>query len=142
VTLIIDASVALKWFMQEPGSEVARRILDGDAPLSAPDLIIVEACNGAWKAVRQQLMTAVQADWMARRLPLLFTALHPAEGLALRAMQIARHLDHPVYDCFYLALAEQRDATMVTADQRFVARVSGTRWQGRVKALAEYGVAP
>lgn len=139
MTLIIDASVALKWFMQEPGSDVARRILDGDDPLSAPDLIVVETCNGAWKAVRRQLMTAVQADSMARQLSRLFDTLHPAEGLASLAMQIARDLDHPVYDCFYLALAEQREATMVTADRRLITRVRGTPWDGRVRALADVG---
>ena len=103
MTLIIDASVALKWFMEEPESDVARRILDSDEPLAAPDLIIAEVCNGAWKAVRRNLMTAIQADAMAYQLPRVFEALHPAEGLAPLAMQMARDLDHPVYDCFYLA---------------------------------------
>lgn len=115
MTVIIDASVALKWFMEEPQSDIARRILDGDEPLRAPDLIIAEVCNGAWKTVRRNLMTVVQADAMAHQLPRVFEALHPAEGLAAAAMQMARDLDHPVYDCFYPALAEQRDARMVTA---------------------------
>jgi predicted nucleic acid-binding protein len=141
VTVIIDASVALKWFMEEPESDVARRILDGDEPLAAPDLIIAEVCNGAWKAVRRNLMTAIQADAMAHQLPRVFKALHPAEGLAAAAMQMARDLDHPVYDCFYLALAEQRDARMVTADRRLIERLDGTAWETRVRALAEFGAA-
>jgi predicted nucleic acid-binding protein len=41
---------------------------------------------------------------------------------------IARDLDHPDYDCFYLALAEQRQATLVTADRRLLNRVRGTQW--------------
>jgi len=142
VTLIIDASVALKWFMEEQGSNIARSILDQDESLAAPDLIIVETCNGAWKAARQQLMTAAQADTMAQQLPRLFDALHPAAPLASTALAIARRLDHPVYDCFYLALAVAREATMVTADKRLVARVRGTPWDGRVKALADFGAAP
>jgi predicted nucleic acid-binding protein len=139
--VIIDASVALKWFMEEPQSDVARGILDGDEPLAAPDLIIAEVCNGAWKAVRRNLMTAVQADAMAHQLPRVFEALHPAEGLAAAAMHMARDLDHPVYDCFYLALAEQRDASMVTADRRLIERLYGTAWETRVCALAEFGAA-
>jgi predicted nucleic acid-binding protein len=139
--VIIDASVALKWFMEEPQSDVARGILDGDEPLAAPDLIIAEVCNGAWKAVRRNLMTAVQADAMAHQLPRVFEALHPAEGLAAAAMHMARDLDHPVYDCFYLALAEQRDARMVTADRRLIERLEGTAWETRARALAEFGAA-
>ena len=141
MTVIIDASVALKWFIEEPESDAARRILECDEPLTAPDLIIAEVCNGAWKAVRRNLMTVVQADAMAYQLPRVFEALHPAEGLAAAAMQMARDLDHPVYDCFYLALAEQRDARIITADQRLIRRLYGTAWETRVLALADFGAA-
>jgi predicted nucleic acid-binding protein len=66
--------------MEEPGSDAARSILESGDLLAAPDLIIVEACNGAWKAVRQQLMTTVQADSVSRRLAVAFDALrsHPS----------------------------------------------------------------
>lgn len=141
MTVIIDASVALKWYIEESESHVARRILDGDEPLAAPDLIIAEVCNAAWKAVRRNVMTAVQADAMAYQLPRLFEALLPAAGLAAAAMHIARRLDHPVYDCFYLALAEQRDARMVTADRRLIARLQDTVWEPRVRVLTDTGAA-
>jgi predicted nucleic acid-binding protein len=132
VTLIIDASVALKWFMEEPESDGARRILDGDEPLAVLDLIIVEACNGARKAIRRHLITAVQADAMAHQLPRVFEALHPAEGLApWRCKGPATSTTR----CFYLVLAEQRDARMVTPDRRLIARIRGTGWEDRVQAL-------
>jgi predicted nucleic acid-binding protein len=67
--------------------------------------------------------------------------LIPDEALAAAAMQIARRLDHPVYDCFYLALAEQRDARMITADRRLIARLHGTGWEYRVQALADFSAA-
>jgi predicted nucleic acid-binding protein len=41
---------------------------------------------------------------------------------------ISRALDHPVYDCFYLALAEDRHATLVTADGRLLNRLQDTQW--------------
>lgn len=66
MTVIIDASVALKWFIEESESHVARRILDCDKPLAAPDLVIAEVCNAAWKAVRRNVMTAVQAQRLYR----------------------------------------------------------------------------
>jgi predicted nucleic acid-binding protein len=48
--------------------------------------------------------------------------LRPTGPLLPRAMDMARHLGHPVYDCVYLALAEREDAAFVTADQRLVRR--------------------
>jgi predicted nucleic acid-binding protein len=35
------------------------------------------------------------------------------------ALEWAHRLDHPVYDCAYLALALHLDGTYVTADRRF-----------------------
>ena len=138
MTLVIDASVALKWFMEEAGSDTARRILDSGEELTAPDLIIAEACNGGWKAERRHLMSAEQVDRMARRLPRVFTRLHPAVVLAPLAIGIARDLDHPVYDCFYLALAERESAPMVTADRRLTERVKQTPWHARIRLLSAF----
>jgi predicted nucleic acid-binding protein len=52
LTLVIDASVALKWFIDEDGSDRAAALLDGKELLIAPDLIVAEVCNAGWKAVR------------------------------------------------------------------------------------------
>ena len=46
---VIDASVAVKWFVEEPDSPAAHRLLDahasGEAPLVAPDLLVYEVSN-------------------------------------------------------------------------------------------------
>jgi predicted nucleic acid-binding protein len=42
----------------------------------------------------------------------------------LPALRIAISLQHPVYDCFYLALAQAEDCPLVTADQRFLRAVA------------------
>ena len=47
---VVDASVALKWFKQEGGSDEARTLLLRE-PLIAPELILAEVLNAAWKAV-------------------------------------------------------------------------------------------
>ena len=65
----------------------------------------------------------------------MFAELLAIGPLRRRALEIATALRHPAYDCFYLALAETRDAELVTADRRFAARLDGTPWQARATTL-------
>ncbi|MGH6913872.1 MAG: type II toxin-antitoxin system VapC family toxin, partial [Geminicoccales bacterium] len=69
-------------------------------------------------------------------LPKLFAELWPTVWLAGRAFEIAAELRHPVYDCFYLALAESQDAPLITADRRLLARLAGSRWETRCRPLS------
>ncbi|MBU3032254.1 type II toxin-antitoxin system VapC family toxin [Paracoccus sp. XHP0099] len=116
----MDASTALKWVLQEDGSEMAAALLDG-RPLYAPALIFTEVANALWSAVRRQRLLAAEAadalDLIARA-PLRQGVEDAA--LAPRALQLSLLLDHPVYDCTYLALAIRREVPVVTADRRFV----------------------
>jgi len=59
----------------------------------------------------------------------------PAEPDPALALTLARELRHPVYDCFYLALAIERDLSVVTADARFVHAAAQTVHAGRVRPL-------
>ncbi|HEX5078011.1 MAG TPA: type II toxin-antitoxin system VapC family toxin, partial [Geminicoccaceae bacterium] len=68
--------------------------------------------------------------------PRMFTELWPTVWLARRAFEIAAELRHPVYDCFYLALAESQEGIFVTADRRLIARLAGSRWEARCRPLA------
>jgi predicted nucleic acid-binding protein len=53
--------------------------------------------------------------------------LRPSVPLLPRAMELARRIGHPVYDCVYLALAEREQATLVTADLQLVRKSSGKK---------------
>ncbi len=128
MTRVIDASVALKWFVEEDGTAQAAALLAGSDWLIAPDLILAEVGNAAWKAVRSGMMLPEQFDHAAARLPVAFDELVPLAGLSRRAAAIALALDHPVYDCCYLAVAEARDAPLVTADRRLLRRLADTPW--------------
>ena len=59
----------------------------------------------------------------------------PTAPLASRAIELALELDHPVYDCFYLALAEAEKTELVTADLRLEGRVRSTPWGASVRSL-------
>lgn len=134
--IVVDASVAFKWFKDEEGSEAARELLL-EHGLSAPEIVIAEVLNAAWRAARIGAIEHEQLPAVARELPRCFSSLAPLVPLAARATEMARALDHPVYDCFYLALAERSDATLVTADGRLLARLQGTPWHAMTRALDE-----
>jgi predicted nucleic acid-binding protein len=141
MSLIVDASVALKWFLSdEPQGGEALAILRDGAPLIAPDVLIAEVCNAAWRSARLGRISQGQLGEIAANLPRFFDALVSATGLAPRAVAIAGQLDHPVYDCLYLALAEAEQADFVTADTRLVGKVRATFWEQRTVSLSEYGI--
>jgi len=72
---------------------------------------------------------------MVQTLPLYFDRLVPTEALLVRAYALAHRLDHPAYDCLYLALAEQEAVSLITEDQRLLKAVSGTELRKRVRPL-------
>jgi predicted nucleic acid-binding protein len=140
VSLVIDASVAVKWFIaDEPNAAQAFAIVQDGPMLIAPDILIAEVCNAAWRSARLGRITQDQVSEIAVALPRFFDALIGAADLAPRAVVIAGQLDHPVYDCLYLALAEAQEVDLVTADMRLLGKLSGTAWAARVQLLANYG---
>lgn len=100
--------------------------------LAAPDLIISETLNAFWKLAR------TGANVPARSLVLEALdelEILPSRSFAARASQIASILDHSVYDCLYLAVAEARDDVLVTSDRRFVEKIGRRSLRRYVRML-------
>jgi len=132
---VVDASVAIKWFVTEPGTEEALALLETGSVLHAPDLIIAETCNIGWRKARVGEILPEDVKVIARDLCRSFQEIVPGDLLSARAVEIALALNHPVYDAFYLALAEARDLPLVTADRRLADRAAGTPWASLVRPL-------
>jgi predicted nucleic acid-binding protein len=128
--------VAIKWFLTEPDSEHAEALLISGTRLIAPDFLMAEVANAAWKAWWRSQLSAADFDKVVRKLPLAFDHIFPSALLAGRASEIARELEHPAYDCFYLALAEDQGAALVTADRRLMKTTHGTGWATVIRPLA------
>lgn len=114
---VVDASVAFAWFVEVPASAQAVRLLDAAPParLLAPDLVLVELLNAGWKAWHSGAITEEQFEGIAE--------LAPAATLLPATRRWSQRLDHPAYDCLYLALAEARNARLITQDQRLLERL-------------------
>jgi predicted nucleic acid-binding protein len=138
VTLVFDASVAVKWFMAEPDSPAAVAARASASQAIAPELIIAEILNASWLALRRQQLAPGQFHQVAATAPRYLDRLVPLTKLAARAGLIAARLDHPVYDCFYLALAEREAASLVTADGRLKRRAAGSPWADLISDLADF----
>jgi predicted nucleic acid-binding protein len=139
MSFIVDASVALKWFLaDEPQTDRALAILEDDTPLIAPDILIAEVCNAAWRSARLGRLSQIQVSEIANAIPQFFMALVSSAQLAPRAVAIAGEIGHPVYDCLYVALAEAESIDLVTADDALLRKLVGTPWASHANGLADY----
>lgn len=116
--VVVDASIAFLWFANEPGASRAARLLETEAVLLAPDLMVVEAANAWWKKLRRHEMDRADVDQAVTNLLALGIAWTPSAGLVRSAVRMAAELAHPVYDCVYLSLAASQSASLATADER------------------------
>lgn len=120
-SILVDASVAIKWVIDERGSAEAVLLLD--RRLLAPDLICAECANILWKMTARREITTDEADIAAQALEGAEIELVPMRPYLAAATALAVALDHPAYDCLYLAVAERLSAPLVTADDRLIRKV-------------------
>jgi len=139
MTLIVDASVAIKSLVDEPDHIAARSLLDRNEELQAPDFVLIETGNVLWKKVLRREVTEQQAADGLDSLPRLFESMVPSGLLTARALRLAIELAHPVYDCLYLACAERAGARLVTADNRFALRARTLSGGAGAHTLSELG---
>jgi len=136
-SLVVDASVAAKWFLPEPGAEAALRLLNGRRRLIAPDLIHAELGNIAWKLHTREVLSAEEATEMIEHFLSMPLEIHETAPLLPQALQIAITTRRNVYDSLYLALAVEQNATVLTADQRWTNALKTTPLARFIRLLRE-----
>ena len=131
--VVVDASVAAKWFLPEIHSEAATRLLDPTISLYAPDLIVPEFGNILWKKVRRAEITRTEGAEILRAFGALPLELRPSSALLAAAFELAVALDRSVYDSLYLAVAVAEECAMVTADTKFHSVVAASSLASHVR---------
>lgn len=139
--LTVDASIVVKWYVSETHSQEARLSLGHRIERYAPDFVLVELANVFWKKARLGELHDPQRYF--EELPRLRQAIDllPGADLIDRAAQIAVQIDHPVYDCLYLACAEATGSTLITADRRLANALAGCSLTIDVRHIGAVGVA-
>ncbi|MFM1855102.1 MAG: hypothetical protein RLZ83_411 [Pseudomonadota bacterium] len=125
---VVDASVAAKWVAPEPGSDTAAKLLDHE--LLAPDLLYAEWANILWKKLARREMSPQAVDASVRWMRQVPIDIRPCLDLLQEAVALSSRLQHPAYDCFYLALAREAGCAVVTADRRLWERCQTARSSG------------
>lgn len=134
MSVVIDASVALKWVLDEPGKAGADALLSED--LIAPSLWLIEAANALWRRTQRGELAPDEARERLDVLRLAPVRTTPIEDDLAVAATLAATLAHPVDDCLYLALAIRENTLVVTADKRFHAVVeTAPVFRGAVRLL-------
>lgn len=139
--IVVDASVAVKWFLPEPGAEAAAALFEAaDNNLVGPDLLAVEVCAALVRGAN--VVKANRNDALVK-LAKFQSMLEAGDVNIVRsdpeklhnAAKIAIDLGHPLKDCIYLALAMELGCDLVTCDARFAAKARPVC--GRVQVLGE-----
>ena len=133
--LVIDASIAIKWVVEEEGTPAALA-LRHRAKLIAPDMLVGECANILWKKVHRRELLKDEALLAARLLQVADLELLPMRPLFEEATRISIEMDRPAYDCVYLALAAASKCRFVTADERLVWKLR----QSRDRAIRSFAV--
>jgi predicted nucleic acid-binding protein len=132
---VIDASVAVKWFLKEEETEAAMKILEQLTFFFAPDLFLIEIDSVLTKRVRQgSLAVSEAADHRKqfRRLPCEFINYSQIEEFAFC---LATEFPVTIYEATYLATAVDYDAKLYTADLRFARAVSATPFSDYLRSI-------
>ena len=124
--LIPDAYVGVKWYVPEPDSPAAARLLDPRFSLHVPDYFFTEAASVLQRKVAVE-GTLSESDAMDvyRLLRTVPMTIHSTEGLLENAIRHGIRYKRPVYDSLYLTLAAARGGRVVTADGRLHRGVYG-----------------
>jgi predicted nucleic acid-binding protein len=136
---VVDASVAVKWYVPEAHSAEAERLLDPMLHLSSPELVLPEFGQIIWKKVRRGELSERAGQRIIKAFDKAGVTLHAHSSVFIAAYTGAILTGQTVYDWTYLALAVALDCELVTADKSFYQYIAQTKlnryllWVGDIR---------
>ncbi len=130
--LVVDASVAIKWYIPEIYSEYSFKLQHIDYQLHVPQLALLEITNIICKKLRRNEITLDIANAILQDIQSVPLEWHDNTHLIQRAFEIANQTFRSFYDCLYLSLAILLDGKVVTADLKFYQGVQQTIYKNNM----------
>ena len=135
---VVDASVVIKWYVPEGDYAAARAMRTAETQLAAPDLLFIEVSNSLWKLVRRGEMAASRATEIIEEIAASPFITFSTQSLARDALELGIATGLTAYDASYVALAMRLDKILITADEKLVRNLAGTRSAKQVRLVAAY----
>jgi len=130
--LVVDTSVAAKWYLDEPYADQALTLLRSDAELHAPTFLDVELDHVLCKLTRRGELASEEARSMHGAFETLPIVRHDTAFFRDLAFELALAHRRGIYDCLFVALAELLATHLVTADRRLLEGFHGTAIAHRI----------
>lgn len=127
MTICVDASLVIKWLLNEEGSDTAIELLDRwkkeGNQLIAPGLIDYEIGSVLRKKILRGLLQPEDLLPLFDLYKQMDLLLFHLSDLVSQSVPLAGLLNQPtIYDVAYLLIAKQQDADFITADEKFCRR--------------------
>jgi predicted nucleic acid-binding protein len=135
---VIDASVGIKLFINEPFSDIAHGLFeklteDPPAEFFVPDLFYIECTNILLKYMRRFGRSLEDSRADLEDLNLLAIKSTPTADLTEDALVLANEKNLTAYDASYAVLAKRMDIALITADEPMVKAIDWAVWLGDMK---------
>jgi len=126
---VLDCSVAAKWVLPEPDRTPALALFEqyvsGKVLLVAPDILLAEFASLVSKHHRRKLISAEQANGAFELMTRCAPRLLETRPRLPRALDLSLKYRLSLWVCVYLAVGQEYDCPVVTADQRLSRAVKG-----------------
>ena len=144
--MVVDTSIAVKWVVEENDSREANTLRESwrgrGLQASAPDLLTREFNSALFGKVKARGMTLNEAVDALARWERLDVVIYSSDPFHRRALELAVFVNHDeVYDLYFLALAENLNCELWTADQRLHRRVNNSTLTQRIRLLKDFPMA-
>ena len=135
---VVDASIAVKWYIPEIYERETDRLLKGRHQLYVPELILPEFSNIIWKKVRRGEITEAEGETIVAAFLRKRWTIASHKRTLQSAFTGAVSTGQTVYDWTYLALAISLSCEFVTADEKFYKALEPTAFKANLKWIGDF----
>ncbi len=135
---VVDASVAIKWYVPEILEREASNFLREKHDLHVPELILPEFSSIMWKKVKRGQIVEEDAKRMVTAISIRKWRVHSHSQIIVSAYKGSIMTGQTVYDWMYLALAISLSCQFVTADGKFYKALENTPFKSNLKWIGDF----